>query len=158
MEGVRPAVRQDAERCAELCRQALDELQAQRGGSLLARRETGLVSKALLRPGGLDGLIASSKRRVLMGTIDATVVGLAVGHLEEVGEAALGVVDGCYVEPEARGVGVGRALLDSMVSWFTLSACRGVDASALPGDRRTKNFFEAAGFKARLLTLHRVIE
>lgn len=82
------------------------------------------------------------------------MVGLAVGHLEDVGDYGLGVIDGCYVEPEARGVGVGRALLDAMVAWFTTSSCRGVDAGALPGDRRTKNFFEAAGFKARLLTLH----
>ena len=154
MEGARPARRADADRCAELCLQALAELQHQRGGSLYARRETGVVAKALLRPGGLDGLLASSRRRVLVGTIDDSVVGMAVGHLDDVGEALLGVVDGCYVEQEARGVGVGRALLDGLVSWFGSSACRGVDVSALPGDRRTKNFFEAAGFKARLLTLH----
>jgi GNAT superfamily N-acetyltransferase len=154
VEGARLAVRADADRCAELCQQALAELQQQRGGSLYARRETGVVAKALLRPGGLDGLLASSRRRVLVGTIDDMVVGMAVGHLDDVGEALLGVVDGCYVEQEGRGVGVGRALLDGLVSWFSSSSCRGVDAAALPGDRRTKNFFEAAGFKARLLTLH----
>ncbi len=158
MEGARPAVRQDAERCAELCRRALDELQAHRGGALLARRETGLVSKALLRPGGLDGLLASPKRRVLVGTVDDAVVGVAVGHVDEVGEAGLGVVDGCYVEPGARGVGVGRAMLDALGAWFSASACRGMDATALPGDRRTKSFFEAAGFKARLLTMHRPLQ
>lgn len=158
MEGARPARREDAERCAELCRQALEGLQQQRGGSLLARRETGTVAKALLRPGGLDALTAAPRRRVLVGTIDEAVVGLAIGHVDEVGEASLGIVDGCYVEPEARGVGVGRALLDGLVDFFQSSACRGIDAGALPGDRRTKNFFEAAGFKARLLTLHRPIE
>lgn len=154
MEGARLAGRTDADRCAELCQQALAELQHQRGGSLYARRETGVVAKALLRPGGLAGLLASSRRRVLVGTIDDMVVGMAVGHLDDVGEALLGVVDGCYVEQEARGVGVGRALLDGLVSWFASTACRGVDATALPGDRHTKNFFEAAGFKARLLTVH----
>jgi ribosomal protein S18 acetylase RimI-like enzyme len=112
------------------------------------------VAKALLRPGGLDALMAAPRRRVLVGTIDETVVGFAVGHVDDVGEANLGVVDGCYVEPDARGVGVGRALLDDLVTFFMASACRGIDATALPGDRRTKNFFEAAGFKARLLTLH----
>ena len=154
MEGARLARREDAERCAELCRRAVDELHEQRGGALFLRRDTGAVAKALLRPGGLDGLMAAPRRRVLVGTIDDTVVGLAVGHVDDVGEANLGVVDGCYVEPEARGVGVGRALLDDLVAFFTASACRGIDAGALPGDRRTKNFFEAAGFKARLLTLH----
>jgi GNAT superfamily N-acetyltransferase len=154
VEAARPAGREDAEACAQLCRRALEELEHQRGGALFARRHVGLVAKALLRPGGLDGLLASARRRVLVGTIDQVVVGLAVGRLDDVGEALLGVVDGCYVEPEARGVGVGRALLDGLVGWFAASACRGVDATALPGDRRTKNFFEAAGFKARLLTLH----
>jgi GNAT superfamily N-acetyltransferase len=155
MEGTRPAVRQDSEVCAELCRRAMDELREIRGGDLFARRETGLVVKALLRPGGLDNLLAAPGRRVLVGTLDDVVVGLAVGHVDAVGEAALGIIDGCYVEPEARGVGVGRALLDALMAWFSTHACRGVDAGALPGDRRTKNFYEAAGFKARLLTLHR---
>ena len=33
--------------------------------------------------------------------------------------------------------------------------CRWVDGTALPGDRGAKNFYESAGFKARLLTMHR---
>ncbi|MBV8949825.1 MAG: GNAT family N-acetyltransferase, partial [Actinobacteria bacterium] len=72
-------------------------------------------------------------------------------------EASIGALDACYVEPEARGVGVGRALLDDLVRWFESTGCRGVDAAALPGDRDTKNFFEAAGFKARLITMHRAL-
>lgn len=154
MEGARPAVPEDAERCAELWRQALEEIGSQRGGLLLARRETGPISDALLRAGGLEGLLAAAEHRVLVGTIEAAVVGVAVGHVDEVAEDALAVIDGCYVEPEARGVGVGRALLDGLVEWFS-SSCSGIDVVALPGDRRTKNFFEAAGFKARLLTLYR---
>lgn len=155
MEGARPAVPQDAERCAELCRQALEELRAQRGGPLMARREAAPLSGALLRPDGLRDLLTSPTHHVLVGTIEESVVGVAVGHVDEVDETTLGVVDGCYVEPDARGVGVGRALLDAMVGWFEASSCGGVDATALPGDRHTKNFFEASGFKARLLTLHR---
>ncbi|MHB8329832.1 MAG: GNAT family N-acetyltransferase [Acidimicrobiales bacterium] len=155
MEGARPAVLEDAERCAALCRLALEDLQVVRGGALYARRETGLLAKALLRPGGLDLLLCGAGRRVLVGTVERTVVGLAVGRVDHVGEAGLGIVDACYVEREARGVGVGRALLDSLLDWFASSSCRGVDATALPGDRETKSFFEAAGFKARLITLHR---
>lgn len=154
MEGARPARPDDAGRCGELCQRALTEIQRSRGGALYARRETGLVAKALLRPGGLDNLLAAPRRRVLVGTVDGVVVGMAVAHLDDVGEASLGVVDGCYVEPEARGIGVGRAMLDALVAWFGERACRGVDVTALPGDRTTKNFYEAAGFKARLLTLH----
>jgi len=140
-----------------MCERALSEIDAARGGALFARREIGLVAKALLRPGGLDRLIADPRRRVLVGTVDDEVVGLAIGRIDAVGETSVGVLDACYVEPEARGVGVGRALLDELVRWFGTSGCRGVDVAALPGDRETKNFFEAAGFKARLITMHRAL-
>jgi GNAT superfamily N-acetyltransferase len=155
MEGARLAQREDAARCAQLCEEALAQIGTARGGALFARREIGLVAKALLRPGGLDRLLSDARRRVLVGTIDDHVVGLAVGRIEEVGETSIGALDAYYVEPEARGVGVGRALVDQLVAWFVRSGCRGVDAPALPGDRDSKNFFEAAGFKARLITLHR---
>jgi GNAT superfamily N-acetyltransferase len=157
MEGARLAQREDADRCAQLCREALAAIDTARGGALFARREIGLVAKALLRPGGLDRLLADARRRVLVGTVDDAVVGLAIGRIEAVGENSIGALDACYVEPEARGVGVGRALVDQLVAWFVQRGCRGVDAPALPGDRDTKNFFEAAGFKARLITMHRAL-
>ena len=54
-------------------------------------------------------------------------------------------------------MGVGRALLDALVTWFAAAGCRGVDVTALPGDRATKNLLEASGFKARLITMHRTL-
>jgi GNAT superfamily N-acetyltransferase len=155
VEKARPADSADAERCGELCRLALDSLQDARGGALFARREVRLIATALLRPGGLARLMAHARRRVLVGTLDGVVVGLGLGRLDEVGDATLGVVDGLYVEPDARRVGVGRALLDGLMAWFAAEGCGGVDVTALPGDRATKNFLEGAGFKARLLTMHR---
>jgi GNAT superfamily N-acetyltransferase len=157
VEATRAARPEDAERCAQLCGEALHALQAARGGALFARRETGLVAKALLRPGGLERLLDDRRRRVVVGTIDDAVVGLAIGRVDEVGESAIGVVDALYVEVEARKVGVGSALLERLVEWFVASGCRGVDAAALPGDRDVKNFFESSGFKARLITMHRAL-
>jgi GNAT superfamily N-acetyltransferase len=155
MESVRPATAGDSEACAELCRQALEELSTQRGGPLFARRETGLIAKALLRPGGLHRVLADRKRRVVVGLIDDVVVGMAIARAEPVGEVNLGVLEACYVEKGARGVGVGRALLGTLVTWLSSSGCRAVDAQALPGNREMKSFFEAAGFKARLITMHK---
>jgi GNAT superfamily N-acetyltransferase len=157
VEGTRPARREDADRCGELCRAALEELRLARGGPLFVRRETGLIVKALLRPGGLDRLLADPRRTMLLGTVDDTVVGMAMGRLDEVGETRLGIIDAYYVEAQARGVGVGGALLEGLVSWFSASGCRGVDINALPGDRSTKNLLEASGFKARLITMHRTL-
>jgi len=158
VEGVRQATPADADRCAELCRQAVAELEAVRGGALFARRESGLVAKALMRPGGLARLLADARRRIFVGTVDDVVVAIGVGRVDEVGEASIGVVDGCYVEPGARQVGVGRALLDALVAAFAAAGCRGVDVPALPGDRDTKNLLESAGFKARLVTMHRTLQ
>jgi len=134
---------------------ALAELDQVRGGPLFARREVGLVAKALLRPGGLARLLADGRRRAFVGTLDDVVVAMAVGRVDIVGEASVGIVDGCYVEPRARQMGVGRALVDALVSTFAASGCRGVDVPTLPGDRPSKSLLEGAGFKARLITMHR---
>jgi GNAT superfamily N-acetyltransferase len=55
-------------------------------------------------------------------------------------------------------VGLGRLLLDTALVWFRAEGCTGVDGSALPGDRDAKQFFESAGFKARLLVMHLSLE
>ena len=60
-----------------------------------------------------------------------------------------------YVEPEARGVGVGEMLLDAVVAWATERGCIGIDSLALPGNRETKNFFESFGLVARAIVVHR---
>lgn len=151
----RPAQLADADRCAQLCREALSSLQERRGGALFARRETGLLAKALLRPGGLSLVLSDSRRRVLVGAVGDIVVGLTVGRVDPVGEVPLGIVDALYVDPAHRGAGVGHALLDTLIEWFGESGCRSVDATALPGDRETKSLLEVAGFKARLVTMHR---
>jgi GNAT superfamily N-acetyltransferase len=152
---LRLATAADSESCAELCRSALEELADARGGALFTRRESGLVAKALLRPGGLERLIADRGRRVLVVTSGSEVVGLGIGRVDNVGEAAVGLVDACYVARDARRGGLGRALVEALVSWFDDTGCRGVDVPALPGDRATKSLLEAAGFKARLITMHR---
>ena len=66
-----------------------------------------------------------------------------------------GLVECCYVESGARAVGVGSALLEAAVAWCEAQGGLEVDALALPGDRATKQRLEAAGFRARLLTLSR---
>lgn len=41
------------------------------------------------------------------------------------------------------------------LDWFRSQGCVGVEATALPGQRATKNFFEEQGLQARLLTVYR---
>lgn len=143
-------------RLAVLWHQARDEVAArERGGSLFAVREARPepIEEALARD------LSSDDAVVVAGTIDEVVVGVATGTVETLRDGRrLGVVHELYVEADARGVGVGEAMMGLLLAWFGESECIGVDASALPGDRATKNFFEASGFSARLLVMHHRID
>ncbi|HWD52134.1 MAG TPA: GNAT family N-acetyltransferase [Acidimicrobiales bacterium] len=157
MEGIRDANAGDAERGRELAREFVSGLTSHRGGRLLLA-EAGLAADSAT-DSGLDRFVAlldDPDRKVVMGTLEGAVCGMGMGHVDSLPDGRpLGHLDLCYVEPDARGVGLGRLLLDGVVGWLVDRGCVGVDGLALPGDREAKNFFEAAGFKARLLTMHR---
>jgi GNAT superfamily N-acetyltransferase len=97
---------------------------------------------------------------VFVGEFHQATVGLlAVSTLSRPGTSdPSGLIECCYVEEAARGVGVGSALMDEAVSWCAAQGCRDIDALALPGDRPTKQRLEATGFTARLLTLNRRLD
>ena len=95
---------------------------------------------------------------MLVGTFSQAVVGIAVGTLTERGPRRVGRIECFYVEPDARTVGVGQAMVGSLVEWFAQHGCSDVDAMALPGDRSSKQLLESSGFKARLLILHRSLD
>ncbi len=155
IESVRPAVPADGERFADLAEQFGAGILAQRGGAQLVA-SGGLDAGRSGRMAPLVELLAESDRLVVVGTLDDVVTGFATGHVEEFGHHGLhGVLDACFVEEGARGVGLGRLLLDEVLAWLDGRGCLGVDGLALPGDRDAKSFYEAAGFKARLLTMHR---
>lgn len=152
MEGARPATPDDVARVAELYQQAKEELLEFRGAALLFRRE------ARRHPveQSLTDEIGDPDRAVWVGTIDGFVVGYAAARIDDlpVGER-LGVIEDLFVESEARSVGVGEVLANSIIAWFEDQGCSGADALALPGARATKNFFEESGFTARLLVMHK---
>jgi GNAT superfamily N-acetyltransferase len=152
VEGARTATEADLPRIAELCRQALTEIRAQeRGGELMAMRD----AREEPVEGSLADALQDPRAAVVVGTIDAEVVGYATGRAESLRDGAtLGVIQDLFVEPEARGVGVGTAVMDELLAWFSGQGCLGVDAMALPGARATKNFFEGTGFSARLIVMH----
>ena len=152
MEAARPATEADVPRLAELVRAAIGELAPLRGGAVWKARE----ARAEPLEADLARLIGTDDARVLVGTIDGVPVGYAVARLERLGDGStLGVVEDIYVEPGARQVGLGEAMMDDLVQWCRACGCFGMDSMALPGDRSTKNFFEESGFTARKLVMHR---
>jgi GNAT superfamily N-acetyltransferase len=132
-----------------LAAQARDELGAQeRGGRVFIDHE------ALIHDFAVEG-----RGIVVAGTFDDVVVGYGTGRTVDLHSGdVLGVIDDLYVEPEARGIGVGEAMMEELLVWFRERSCIGVDAYALPGMRATKNFFEGSGFTARLLVVHKKLE
>ena len=93
---------------------------------------------------------------MVVGTVDEVVCAYGVSELEELPDGAvLAVVTDLYSAPEARGVGLGEAMMELLVAHARDHGAVGVDALALPGDRETKNFFETFGLKARAIVVHR---
>ena len=126
---------------------AVDEARSQRGGGLLV---------AMQAPAAAPGpALGAAARFVGVGLIDTVVVGFVTAHLAEHAVPPVAVIDILYVEPPAREIGVGEALTQCVVDWAVGHGCRGLDAPALPGNRRAKAFFEDNGFVARVLTMHR---
>lgn len=155
MEAVRPATDEDRARLVVLAGEFVAGLLGQRGGPLLfdsdptAAQAEVLAERLIDAPGAADRLLVA-------GTLEGMVTGFAHGRILEHGDGLRrGVLDACYVEPAARGVGLGRLLLEAALDWFEARGVDGIDGTALPGDRQAKNFFESAGFKARMLTMHR---
>jgi GNAT superfamily N-acetyltransferase len=145
MEAARPAVAADRERVDELRALLFAELRAYRGGELWVRER-----QSAARP---------DESGAFVGTLDDAVVGYGIVEVAELRDGdRFGKVTELFVEPEAREVGVGETLVGVLVEWCRERGCLGVDATALPGHRAAKNFFEEQGFVARSLTMHRELE
>jgi GNAT superfamily N-acetyltransferase len=152
VEAARVATADDLTTLVGLARAMRTELREHRGGALWETREA--------RPEPLDDALQALLERadalVVVGTIDEVVVGFGIVELEMLrDDTRLGVILDLFVEDGARHVGVGEVIGEQLVTFCADAGCFGIDASALPGDRTAKNFFERNGFTARLLTMHK---
>ncbi len=145
--GARPAEVGDLPTLVDLARSARLEQVGNRGGPLLVARHC--------RPEPLDLAFADALADPTTGLWAGTIDGIPVGYAIASADAEVAVVEELHVDPAARAVGVGEAMLDAIVGWAGDVGCTGIDAFALPGARETKNFFETFGLTARLLVLHR---
>jgi GNAT superfamily N-acetyltransferase len=150
-EGVRRAGAEDVAVIVDLARLMRAELAPMKGGTVWLAREA--------RPepleAGYAALVEDPAARVVVGTVDGTVIGFGVGLLELLQDGStLGVIAEIFVHEEARAIGVGEAMLGDLMGFFTTRGCAGIDSFALPGHRTTKNFFEENGFTARALLMH----
>ena len=131
MEEARPATAADVPRLTALGEMARAEVSGQRGGALL-------LAGMAAGPGVAEMVAAAERdpdRLVVMGTTYGAEVGFVAAHCDRTPSPPLGVIDVIYVEPPARKVGVGEAMVDLVVAWCARRGCAGVDAPALPGSR-----------------------
>lgn len=119
-------------------------------GILAAHRSAGESEQASYR-GRRDP--AGDPAHVLVGEIDGTVCG-TLGWTQNGTVCSIVHV---YVEPWARNVGVGDALMHSLLEEARRCGAGAVGASALPGDRSVKNLFERNGLVAREILVERVL-
>ncbi len=153
-EGCRPAEPADLPAIVALAAAMRAELQPMRGGRIWAVRE----ARDEPLPAAYQELLAREGACLVVGTIDGTVIAFGAGQVETLADGErLGVVEELFVDPEARAVGVGEAMLAELVAFFRREGCVGADAFALPGHRAAKNFFEESGFTARAIVMHHAL-
>ncbi|MFQ5554820.1 MAG: GNAT family N-acetyltransferase [Acidimicrobiia bacterium] len=115
---------------------------------------------------GLPGPIAPSLADILLdedsvlvlGLLDEVPLGFAWGRSEpllpQAGGRNIAVVRLIHTDIEARGVGIGAAMLEHVMRHFEHRGITLFDARVSPGHRDAKNFFESHGFKARLIVMN----
>jgi len=106
----------------------------------------------------IGAAIGDATTLVVVGMLDGVPLGFALATTDELlAQAAgerVGTVRLIYSLDEARGVGVGAAMIDLILTEFRSRGLVLFDARVSPGHRNAKNFFEAHGFSARLIVMH----
>lgn len=155
MEHARAATAADAHAVSACLHALRDEVDGARGGGLWTARE----ARQGCAPDDITALLAREDATVVVGTIDDVVVGTGIAEFPTLRDGRrLAVITDLWVDPDARAVGVGEHMVARLIEVAQAHDCIGIDASALPGQRATKNFFEGQGFTARLLTMHRSLD
>ena len=106
----------------------------------------------------LREILAADDSLLLIGEIDHYPLGFLWARVEALLPQAagdeVGVIRLIFTDPEARGVGVGDAMITQALAELRSRGLQYFDARVSPGHRHAKNFFESNGFSARLIVMH----
>jgi len=95
---------------------------------------------------------------IVIGSIDDVPLGFmwmrSEALLPQAGDARVGSARLVFVEVEARGVGVGEAMITMVMADFRDRGITLFDSHVSPGHRLAKNFFESHGYSARRIVMH----
>lgn len=134
---IRRALPDDLGELNELDRRARLGLNDERGGHRLLELVASRVDRWFEE--GVETLVS---------LIDDVPVGFLVLKLDDIS-----VIESVFVREEAREVGCGDALLGAARSLAEEFGSRRLEATALPGDRETKNLYERASITAKAITV-----
>ena len=112
-----------------------------------------LHENPILGPEGWARTLADPLCRTLVAGLDAVPLGYGAMRLSAATSTA--VITTVYVDPGARELGLGDALVGQLLAAARGANLQAVEATALPGDRDTKNLFERAGLVARLIVVRK---
>ncbi len=155
-EAARRATRADRDQIEALRAEAWAAVVDQRGGAAWLGRDQPAGHTRELLDAALDG---TPDQLAVVGTLDDMVVGHGLVTVAEIqpGAPVARVIE-LWVTPQARGIGVGEAMMAAILDWAGERGAVEIDAVALPGDRATKNFFESHGLVARKITVSRRLD
>jgi GNAT superfamily N-acetyltransferase len=122
----------------------------ERGGVALERLEP--------RPVLDESMLTDDGVLVALGSYAGVVFGFAHAAVVDAGGTPIVRLYDLFVEPDARGVGVGEALLDFVFAWARDHHAHAIDSIVLPGNREGKNFFERFGLVARAIHVYRELD
>jgi ribosomal protein S18 acetylase RimI-like enzyme len=109
--------------------------------------------------GALAEIVGDQGWQSYVASIDGVVVGFLLARDEELLPQAeggrVGSVRFIYTDRDMREVGVGEAMIRRYLDDARSRGIALFDAHVSPGHRLSKNFFEAHGFKARSIVMHR---
>jgi N-acetylglutamate synthase-like GNAT family acetyltransferase len=137
---VRKAQSLDASTVSVLEQQCVRESQSFRGSAEL-------LVEAPFVGNDFDEVLNDAGHLVLVVEYSGEMCGFADMEISD----SVAMVRRVYISEDARELGAGATLINELRVHAKALGCTRIDAYALPGDRLTKNLFERAGMKARLL-------
>lgn len=149
----KPATRDDVEELVRLYRLLEDEMTA------LSRQWP--MADGLPEPveTSFKEKLSDPEALILIGGIDEVPLGFLLAEtiplLPQAGGRRAATIRLIFTQPEARGVGLGEVMMELALRTLEDRGVDFFDAVVPPGHRDAKNFFEASGFSARSIVMHR---
>ncbi|MCU1396827.1 MAG: hypothetical protein JWM34_5255 [Ilumatobacteraceae bacterium] len=144
---VRLATADDIEALDWLQGLARDGLRDVRGGALLLE-ESEIITD-------WPAVLSATDRVVFVGMLLGVVLSYMVVALRP--DVDRGIIVHAFVEEGARELGLGDTMVEHAIDAIRAADLHGIEGTALPGDRDTKNLFERAGITARKITVYKAL-